>query len=136
MFKIGDRVKLVRGGILGHEVMPWWEKSGLKMNDEYIIQDIINNEVLIYNHVYWHYYDHFELVDKLYEYKVKLSQEEVDALTIVCPVIGGSIRTTSRSVFNTNTLNKTLVECSSFDNDMDVCNIAYRYNGLNFNMKV
>jgi hypothetical protein len=84
-FKKGDKVRLVKGGIIDWESDVWWEKDGLVMDGEYIVDYVTNiaTGIIIVGHRYTHHPDHFELVNKSKEYVVKLTQDEVDALVLV-----------------------------------------------------
>jgi hypothetical protein len=88
-FKKGDKVKLVKGGIIGYETMPWWKEDGLKIGDECIISRVnYFGDIELIDCTYAHHPDHFELVDE-HEYIVKLNQSEIDALIDLCGLIHG-----------------------------------------------
>ncbi len=88
-FKTGDKVKLVRGGVIDNEDIPWWKDDGLEIGDEYIVSRInFFGDVELIDHAYAHHPDHFELVDE-HEYIIKLNQSEIDALINLCGEIYG-----------------------------------------------
>jgi hypothetical protein len=91
MFKKGDIVKLVKGGIINWEDTAWWEKDGLKIGGEYTVDYVTDTAagIIIDGHRYTHHPDHFEPVNKSKEYVVKLTQDEVDALVLVTGSIHG-----------------------------------------------
>jgi len=96
-FNVGDRVRLVRGGVIGWEGRSWWEVEHLKILGEYTIQDISDDgDVLLSNSGYWHHPDHFELVVRQKEYKVRLTQSEVDALIDAVGMVHGEDYTMRR----------------------------------------
>jgi hypothetical protein len=77
------------------------------------------------------------------KYMVKLTQDEVDALALICSVIGGYPDTTSRSVFSPDSENPDVIDLekvSTFYNMIlnrqysDL--MKYRSGGVHFNKKV
>jgi hypothetical protein len=62
-FKMGDKVKLVKGGIIGYETMPWWKEDGLKIGSEYTVDYVTDTAagIIINGYRYTHHPSHFEL---------------------------------------------------------------------------
>jgi hypothetical protein len=101
MFKVGDTVRFIKGGLCGDEIEEWWNKDGLMMGHKYTVEYILHGNICLYGRRYIHHTDHFELV-KSYEQKefiVKMTQDEVDTLLLACPLVGG-YPTTSRYIFD------------------------------------
>jgi hypothetical protein len=139
MFRKGDKVMFVKDGVIGWESSRYYLVDKLNYNTTYIIEEYDRGceSVLLKDHSLWHHPDHFKLVDEHDQYVVKLTQDEVDTIAGICPVIGGGFNT-SRSIFNTPGINPSLLKTSSFCSYGDVCEELYccLQGGLNFHNRI
>jgi hypothetical protein len=139
MFKKGDKVMFVKDGVIGWEPSRYYHVDKLNYNTTYIVEEYDRGCecVLLKDHSLWHHPDHFKLVDEHDQYVVKLTQDEVDAIAIICPVINGE-PDTSRSVFNTPYMNTLLLEMSSFYGYGNVCEELYKclQGGFDFHNRI
>ena len=94
-FNVGDKVRLVKGGMIDWENNQWWEYDELEIGQEYTISIIDDDSILLHDHIYAHHQDHFELVEKGDNYIVKLTQDEVNALLSISNYINGDYDTSS-----------------------------------------
>jgi len=104
MFKVGDRVKLVKGGAISPEMFDYTKSPNLSIGDEYIITDIDNKKsglqwVRINKSSYWFVSEHFKLAEEL-KYIIDFDQDEINALTALSWHIVGVKPT--RDVFTTD----------------------------------
>jgi hypothetical protein len=105
MFKKGDKVRLVKGGMIDREDTAWWEMDGLEIGGEYTVDYVTNTgNIELVDCTYAHHPGHFEPINKSKEYIVKLTQDEVDALTLVTGSLYGdtthSMRTYTSHIFD------------------------------------
>jgi hypothetical protein len=119
-FKKGDIVRLVKGGMIDWEGTAWWERDGLEIGGEYPVNCVANTgNIVIDGYRYTHHPDHFEPINKSKEYIVKLTQDEVDALTLVTGSLHGdtihSMRAYTSHIFSYiyDTLNITSIDIFS-----------------------
>jgi hypothetical protein len=114
MFKAGDKVRFIRGEIIEWELDEWWRKDDLEIDKEYIIESVSDNDgISLRGKLYWHHPAHFVLKGTK-EYKVRLSQDDLDAIFLSSSLIGGNPNTTSRSVFSNVEVNHIIGLHSSF----------------------
>jgi len=113
-FKIGDKVRFIKGGMIDWENEQWWEYDELKIGHEYTIR-IIDGGILLRDHIYAHHQDHFELVEKTNNYIVKLNQDEVDALIDAVGLVNGDTHSIRRYTDNVWTCMFEDMNICSFD---------------------
>jgi len=80
-FKVGDRVKLVRGGNLDWEGSEWWKEAGMEIGNIYIIDTVYNNEnIRLKGFSYDHCNKHFiKIGDTMSKYEnIKYRIEALD----------------------------------------------------------
>jgi hypothetical protein len=98
MFKIGDKVRLVKGDVIDYESTVWWELGGLKIGGEYTVDYVLDSgDIRFEGYKYNHHPDHFELIDK-HEYIIKLNQSEIDALVDMSGSIYGNGNTMRKHI--------------------------------------
>jgi len=105
MFKKGDRVRFIHGGVIGWETKEYHKSDNLEYGKVYTVEEVDNNPIciLLYDHSMWHHPDHFMLSDEHEDehgYIVKMTQDEVDAISLSCSLIGGSPYNSSRRVLS------------------------------------
>ena len=61
MFKVGDRVKFVRKGTIGWEVIDWTKDVGFELGNTYTVQKSLPDSVQIEGSIYDFHPHHFEL---------------------------------------------------------------------------
>jgi hypothetical protein len=115
-FKLGDKVRLVKGGVIDWEGTAWWERNGLEIGGEYIIDYIDQDgDISFENCTHVYHQDHFELVEKTNNYIVKLNQDEVDALIDAVGLVNGDTYSMRRYTDNVWTCMFENMNICSFD---------------------
>jgi len=120
MFKIGDRVKLIKEGAIEWEQFPYYVEDNMEINGVYIVSSVTKYSVYFCNHSYWHHPDHFELVGRQKKYKVSLSQDDLDSIVLISSNINGSYYNSSSSVFDDISNNTDVSNNSVFKTDIDI----------------
>jgi hypothetical protein len=91
-FNVGDKVYFVRGGKFAWETINQFHQSIIKPHTVYTIDYITDDRlgIRLAGNSYIYHFSHFELVENVKTYVVKLNQDEVDALINGAGAIHGS----------------------------------------------